>query len=197
MPPPLTTYNALDAQHPPYYSSLDADVTMDEDVTPANNDDDSQIPSPTRAHLLQVGAENIEFKNVRLDLTTQFTLLAQVTLAVRVLRSGEEQEEADAEVQIEAYVDQIWHGSASLHDFIDRRAEQITDPQRAFTQGKAGFSLADLESVAGLFVARPSGPEGVEAGGSGGRGGERYGQYHVRGEWESLGENVGYVHGLN
>ncbi|KAK5704424.1 hypothetical protein LTR97_003442 [Elasticomyces elasticus] len=100
--------------------------------------------SPRQAkHLRSVNVQNIEFKNVRLDISSHLATLAEVTLEVR---------ESGSTVKVDKFVNLFYTGYLPLEDFVHRIADRLTDPERDVTGGRPGFSWDDLEHVAKWFV---------------------------------------------
>ncbi|KAK3627499.1 hypothetical protein LTR56_019185 [Elasticomyces elasticus] len=105
-----------------------------------------------RIHLQELNVpDNIAFKNVRLDICSHWTKLAEVTLEVRPGSSSSET------VHVDSFVNQmIKTDSSALESFIDHTAHQIADPEQDTTGGKLGFHMKNLEAVAKLFVMQQS-----------------------------------------
>ncbi|KAK4955304.1 hypothetical protein LTR10_007499 [Elasticomyces elasticus] len=108
-----------------------------------------QLSPRQRAHLQHFNIDKIAFKNVRLDICSHWTKLASITLEVRPGTSASEI------VHVDHFVNQIAVGSA-LETFIDNTAHQIADPEQDTTNGKLGFHMSDLETVAKMFVREQS-----------------------------------------
>ncbi|KAK3623530.1 hypothetical protein LTR56_011789 [Elasticomyces elasticus] len=135
--------------------------------------------SPRQAkHLRSINVQNIEFKNVRLDISSHLATLAEVTLEVR---------ESGSTVKVDKFVNLFYTGYPPLEDFIHRIADRLTDPERDVTGGKPGFSWDDLEHVAKWFVFKQT--EAVA------RVRQRY-QYCNDRTWEGK-DNTAYLSHLN
>ncbi|KAK5674373.1 hypothetical protein LTS10_012957 [Elasticomyces elasticus] len=110
-----------------------------------------QLSPRQRAHLQHLNIDNVAFKNVRLDICSHWTKLAEVTLEVRPGFSSSET------VHVDSFINQmIKTDSSALESFIDHTAHQIADPEQDTTNGKLGFDMKDLETVAKLFVMQQS-----------------------------------------
>ncbi|KAK5733052.1 hypothetical protein LTR17_010059 [Elasticomyces elasticus] len=110
-----------------------------------------QLSPRQRTHLQELNVDEIAFKNVRLDICSHWTKLAEVTLEVR---PGSPTSEL---IHIDSFVNQMMKtDSSALEIFIDNTAHQIADAEQDTTNGKLGFHMKDLEAVAKLFVMQQS-----------------------------------------
>ncbi|KAK5700230.1 hypothetical protein LTR17_023108 [Elasticomyces elasticus] len=136
-----------------YDAACERFYTDEKEYNAARHSDCGKIVLSPRqyAHLCGLGGKVILFKNVRLDICSHWTKLAEVTLEVRPGSSYSET------VHVDSFVNQmVTTGSNALEIFIDHTAHQIADPEQDTTGGKIGFQMQDLEAIAKLFVMQQS-----------------------------------------
>ena len=126
------------------------------------------------AHLQTVKAHKALLSNVRLDICTHLTPLAQVTLEVR------------PGPRIDHFINHVFHEDDTLTAFINHCARQIAHPSNDATRGKAGFNLSDVGKLSSLFRVEQNEYDRDQM---------LYNNYS--GPWETEDENTGYVEGLN